>query len=101
MRKSRFNDSQRQAIVESYLKGGKSVEELCLSQAKLIGQVEKITVKLLNERFGDGQSPKANIEYVRQFLWSSVFPCLGTDPLLYLNMDIQMEEFFFEGRENF
>ena len=29
MRKSRFNDSQRQAIVESYLKGAKTVEALC------------------------------------------------------------------------
>lgn len=29
MRKSRFNDSQRKAIVDSYLKGGKTVEALC------------------------------------------------------------------------
>lgn len=29
MRKSRFNESQRQAILDSYLKGGKTVEALC------------------------------------------------------------------------
>lgn len=29
MRKSRFNESQRQAIVSSHLKGGKTVEQLC------------------------------------------------------------------------
>lgn len=29
MRKSRFNASQRQAILDSYLKGGKTVEALC------------------------------------------------------------------------
>jgi putative transposase len=29
MRKSRFNDSQRKAIVDSYLIGGKTVETLC------------------------------------------------------------------------
>jgi putative transposase len=29
MRKSRFNESQRQAILDSYLKGGKTVESLC------------------------------------------------------------------------
>lgn len=29
MRKSRFNESQRQAILDSYLKGSKTVEALC------------------------------------------------------------------------
>lgn len=29
MRKSRFNDSQRQSILDSYLKGSKTVEALC------------------------------------------------------------------------
>ncbi len=29
MRKSRFNESQRQAILDSYLKGNKTVEALC------------------------------------------------------------------------
>ncbi len=29
MRKSRFNDSQRRAILDGYLKGGKTVESLC------------------------------------------------------------------------
>lgn len=29
MRKSRFNESQRQAILDSYLKGAKTVEALC------------------------------------------------------------------------
>lgn len=29
MRKSRFNESQRQAIVDSHLKGVKTVEQLC------------------------------------------------------------------------
>jgi putative transposase len=29
MRRSRFNESQRQAILDSYLKGGKTVEALC------------------------------------------------------------------------
>lgn len=29
MRKSRFNDSQRRAILDSYLKGSKTVEALC------------------------------------------------------------------------
>lgn len=29
MRKSRFNESQRQAILNSYLNGGKTVEALC------------------------------------------------------------------------
>jgi putative transposase len=29
MRKSRFNESQRQSILDSYLKGGKTVEALC------------------------------------------------------------------------
>jgi putative transposase len=29
MRKSRFNESQRQAIVDAYLKGSKTVEQLC------------------------------------------------------------------------
>lgn len=29
MRKSRFNESQRQSILDSYLKGNKTVEALC------------------------------------------------------------------------
>lgn len=29
MRKSRFNESQRQAILDSHLKGAKTVEQLC------------------------------------------------------------------------
>lgn len=29
MRKSRFNDSQRQAIIDSHLKGNKTVEAIC------------------------------------------------------------------------
>ena len=29
MRKSRFNDSQRQAIIDSYLSGKKTVEAIC------------------------------------------------------------------------
>lgn len=29
MRKSRFNESQRQSILDSYLKGAKTVEALC------------------------------------------------------------------------
>ena len=29
MRKSRFNESQRQSILDSYLKGSKTVEALC------------------------------------------------------------------------
>lgn len=29
MRKSRFNESQRQAILDSHLKGNKTVEQLC------------------------------------------------------------------------
>ena len=29
MRKSRFNESQRQAILDNYLKGSKTVEALC------------------------------------------------------------------------
>ena len=29
MRKSRFNESQRKALVDAYLKGNKTVEQLC------------------------------------------------------------------------
>lgn len=29
MRKSRFNESQREAVVSAHLKGGKTVEQLC------------------------------------------------------------------------
>jgi putative transposase len=32
MRKSRFNESQRQAILASHLKGGKTVEAICEEQ---------------------------------------------------------------------
>ena len=32
MRKSRFNDSQRQAILDSYLNGNKTVEAICEEQ---------------------------------------------------------------------
>jgi len=32
MRKSRFNEGQRKAIVDAYLKGNKTVEQLCEEQ---------------------------------------------------------------------
>jgi putative transposase len=32
MRKSRFNESQRKALVDAYLKGNKTVEQLCEEQ---------------------------------------------------------------------
>lgn len=32
MKKSRFNESQRRAIVDAYLKGNKTVEQLCEEQ---------------------------------------------------------------------
>lgn len=32
MRKSRFNENQRKAIVDAYLKGNKTVEQLCEEQ---------------------------------------------------------------------
>ncbi len=32
MRKSRFNESQRRAVIDAYLKGNKTVEQLCEEQ---------------------------------------------------------------------
>lgn len=50
MRKSRFNESQRRALVDAYLKGSKTVEQLCEEQ-----QISPATFYKWKNEFEDSQ----------------------------------------------
>jgi hypothetical protein len=45
MRKSRFNDSQRQAIIDSYLSGKKTVEAICEENLRLKKMYAELQLK--------------------------------------------------------